>query len=51
VVSLAIGALGAVRVFGYDLLTIHGLPLVWSVLSFGLATALGSLLWRNWQQS
>jgi hypothetical protein len=50
VVSLAIGALGAARVFGYDLLTIHGLPLVWSVLSFGLATAVGSLLWRWWQR-
>lgn len=51
VVALAIGALGALRVFGYDLLTIQGLPLVWAVLSFGLATAAGSLLWRRWQRS
>jgi len=51
VVALAVGALGAARVFGYDLLTIQGLPLVCSVLSFGLATAIASLLWRGWQRA
>lgn len=51
VVGLAVGAVGAARVFGYDLLTIQGLPLVCSVLSFGLATALASLLWRTWQRA
>ncbi len=50
-VALALGALGAAKVFGYDLLTIQGLPLVCSVLSFGLATALASLLWRTWQRT
>jgi hypothetical protein len=51
VVALTVGALGAARVFGYDLLTIQGLPLVCSVLSFGLATAVASLLWRRWQRA
>lgn len=47
--ALAAGA-GAGKVFGYDLLTASGLPLVLGVLSFGIAASVASLVWRRWQQ-
>jgi hypothetical protein len=46
--AVAAGA-GAVKVFGYDLLTASGLPLVLGVLSFGIAASVASLVWRRWQ--
>ncbi|MFH1019785.1 MAG: hypothetical protein V1782_04100 [Pseudomonadota bacterium] len=50
-VALAIFIIAAGKVFGYDLFGIHGVPLVLSVFSFGVAAALGSLTLRHWQQS
>ncbi|MBI3117211.1 MAG: DUF2339 domain-containing protein [Candidatus Hydrogenedentes bacterium] len=47
--AVAVAAVGAVKVFAYDLIHCQGVPLVLSVASFGLAAAVGSLLWNRWQ--
>jgi hypothetical protein len=48
--AVVLATAGAVKVFGYDFWFTHGLPLVLSVLSFGLAAAVGSLVWKQWER-
>jgi hypothetical protein len=50
-VALAVFIGGAVKVFGYDLFQIRGIPLLMSVFSFGAAAALGSVVLSRWQQN
>jgi hypothetical protein len=47
--AILVTVIGAVNVFLYDLIRTHGMPLVVSVLSFGLATAVESVILRRWQ--
>ena len=47
--AILVTAIGAVNVFLYDLIRAHGIPLVMSVLSFGLATAVESVILGRWQ--
>lgn len=49
-VAILITAIGALKVFLYDLLGAHGVPLVASVFSFGLAAAIESVALGRWQQ-
>jgi len=48
-VAIFVTVIGAVNVFLYDLIRAHGMPLVISVLSFGLATAVESVILGRWQ--
>ena len=48
-VAILVTVVGAIKVFLYDLLGAHGLPLVFSVFSFGLAAAVESLALGKWQ--
>ena len=48
--AILVTVIGAVNVFLYDLLRSHGMPLVISVLSFGLATAVESVILGRWQR-
>ncbi|HNR29765.1 MAG TPA: hypothetical protein PKI11_02650 [Candidatus Hydrogenedentes bacterium] len=48
-VAALLAAAGAVKVFAFDLLNTQGLPLVLSVLVFGITTILGSFIWNRWQ--
>lgn len=50
-VAILITVVGAVKVFLYDLLGTHGLPLVFSVFSFGLAAAIESLALGKWSRT
>ena len=50
-VAILVTVIGAVNVFLYDLIRAHGMPLVISVLSFGLATAVESVILGRWQSS
>jgi len=50
-VAIMLTAIGAVNVFLYDLIRGHGIPLVLSVLSFGLATAVESVILGRWQKN
>lgn len=50
VLAIVLAAAGALKVFGYDFWFTRGLPLVLSVLSFGLAAAVGSLVWKQWER-
>ena len=47
--AILVTVIGAVNVFLYDLILGHGIPLVVSVLSFGLATAVESVILGRWQ--
>jgi uncharacterized membrane protein len=47
-VALVVTLLGATKVFVFDMLGTHGLPLVLSVFSFGLAAALESVALGRW---
>jgi hypothetical protein len=47
--AILVTAIGAVNVFLYDLIRAQGIPLVMSVLSFGLATAVESVILGRWQ--
>ena len=47
--AILVTAIGAINVFLYDLIRSHGMPLVISVLSFGLATAVESVILGRWQ--
>lgn len=47
-VAILVTVIGAVKVFLYDLIGAHGVPLVLSVLSFGLATAVESVILGRW---
>ena len=49
-VAILLTAIGAINVFLYDLVRGHGIPLVLSVLSFGLATAIESVILKRWQR-
>jgi hypothetical protein len=49
-VAILVTMIGAVNVFLYDLIRAHGMPLVISVLSFGLATAVESVILGRWQR-
>jgi len=49
-VAILVTVVGAVKVFLYDLLGTHGLPLVFSVFSFGMAAAVESLALGKWQK-
>jgi hypothetical protein len=48
-VAILVTVIGAVKVFLHDLFRAHGIPLVISVLSFGLATAVESLILGRWR--
>ena len=48
-VAVLVTAIGAMKVFIYDLFGAHGLPLVISVFSFGLAAAFESVALGKWQ--
>jgi Predicted membrane protein (DUF2339) len=47
-VAILVTIIGIVKVFLYDMLGTHGLPQVLSILSFGLAAALESVLLGRW---
>jgi hypothetical protein len=47
-VAVLVMLIGGVKVFLHDLLGIHGLPLVFSVFSFGLAAAVESVALGKW---
>lgn len=49
-VAVLVTVVGAIKVFLYDLLGTHGLPLIFSVLSFGMAAAVESLALSRWQK-
>ncbi|MBL0225194.1 MAG: hypothetical protein IPQ16_06330 [Geobacteraceae bacterium] len=49
-VAILVTVIGAIKVFLYDLLGTHGLPLVFSVFSFGVAAAVESLALSKWQK-
>ena len=48
-VAILVTIVGATKVFLYDLLGTHGLPLVFSIFSFGMAAAVESLALGKWQ--
>lgn len=48
--AILVTMVGAAKVFLYDLLNIHGLPLVFSIFSFGLAAAVESVALGRWQK-
>ncbi len=47
-VAIFVTVVGGVKVFAYDLLGSHGLPLVFSVFSFGMAAAVESVALGKW---
>ncbi|MFA7404504.1 MAG: hypothetical protein WC007_10940 [Pelobacteraceae bacterium] len=47
-VAILVTVIGGVKVFLYDLIGIHGLPLVFSVFSFGMAAAIESVALGKW---
>lgn len=49
-VAVLVTVVGAIKVFLYDLLGTHGVPLIFSVLSFGIAAAVESLALSRWQK-
>jgi hypothetical protein len=49
-VAILVTLFGAVNVFLYDLVSGHGVPLVGSVFSFGLAAAIESVALGRWQK-
>lgn len=49
-VAILVTAMGGGRVFAYDLLGAHGLPLVLSVFSFGMAVAVESVALGKWSK-
>lgn len=49
-VSVSVALLAAAKLCGHDLLDAHGFPLVLSVFTFGLMTAVGSMVIKQWQQ-
>ncbi len=48
-VAIGVMVIGGIKGLGADLLGIHGVPLVVSIFSFGLALAFGSIMLRRWQ--
>lgn len=49
-VAVALAVVGCLRVFFFDLFKGSGLPLVLSVLSFGVVAAVGSVIMGRWQR-
>jgi hypothetical protein len=49
-IAIAIILIGAVKVAIYDLMSIKGIPLVMSILSFAIATATLSIFLSRWQR-
>jgi len=49
-VAILVTLIGALKVFLYDLLSSHGVPLVASVFTFGLAAAIESVALGRWQK-
>ena len=49
-VAILVTLIGALKVFLYDLLGSHGVPLVASVFTFGLAAAIESVALGRWQK-
>ena len=49
-VAILVMVIGGIKVFLYDLMGIHGLPLVFSVFSFGMAAAVESIALGKWQK-
>ncbi|MBI2353827.1 MAG: hypothetical protein HYV06_02160 [Deltaproteobacteria bacterium] len=47
--AILVTVVGAIRVFLYDMFGTHGVPLVLSVFSFGLAAAVESIMLGRWQ--
>jgi hypothetical protein len=47
-VAVFVTVVGGIKVFAYDLLGTHGLPLVFSVFSFGTAVAVESIALGKW---
>lgn len=50
IVAGAVAAIGAVKVFLFDLFGIKGVPLVVSVFSFGVVAAMASVVMGRWQK-
>lgn len=50
-VGALLAAVGAAKVFAFDLFHTQGMPLVLSVLLFGITTTFGSLIWNRWQRT
>lgn len=50
IAAVAATLLGAVKVFGHDLLQDHGIARVASIFTFGLVAAVGSMVMSRWQQ-
>ena len=50
-VAILVTIIGAVKVFLYDMLQTHGVPLVLSVFTFGLVAAIESIVLGRWPQS
>ncbi|GAC1466399.1 MAG: hypothetical protein PVSMB11_01850 [Desulfuromonadaceae bacterium] len=49
-VAILVALVGGIKVFLYDLLGTHGLPLVFSVFSFGMAVAVESVALGKWMK-
>ncbi|MEI6207040.1 MAG: hypothetical protein WCP20_09675 [Desulfuromonadales bacterium] len=49
-VAILVTVFGGIKVFMYDLTGTHGLPLVFSVFSFGMAAAVESIALGKWQK-
>ncbi|HEY5522792.1 MAG TPA: hypothetical protein VIK21_06340 [Desulfuromonadaceae bacterium] len=49
-VAILVTVVGGIKVFLYDLLGAHGLPLVFSVFSFGMAAAIESVALGKWMK-
>jgi hypothetical protein len=49
-IAIAIILIGALKVAVFDLMSIKGMPLVMSILSFGIATATLSIFLSRWQR-
>ena len=50
-VAIFVTVVGGIKVFLYDLLGTHGLPLVFSVFSFGMAAAVESVALGKWMKT
>jgi uncharacterized membrane protein len=48
--AILVTIIGAVKVFLFDLMSAKGMPLVLSVLSFGIAAAVESIILGRWQR-
>lgn len=48
--AIGIVVIGAFKALGYDLFKVEGLPLVFSIFSFGAAAAVGSVVLSRWSQ-